>query len=159
YGRLKPGLTIAQAEADLNLVAEGLAKLYPRENADTKIQLTTEVDARFWDATRVIRYGGLLGVGASRLVLLLAGAYGGNMMLARAVTRAREIGIRLAIGAGRRRIVRQLLIESVLLALLGGTLALAFAYWGTGVIRATVPPSPYPVSLNFAPDLYVLRWM
>jgi predicted permease len=159
YGRLKPGLTLAQAEADLNLVASGLARLYPKENADTKIQLTTEVDGRFWEATRVIRFGGLLALAVSGLVLLLACANVANLMLARATTRAREIGIRLAIGAPRGLIVRQLLTESVLLALLGGALALAFAYWGTGLIRGTVPPSPYPVSLNFAPDGYVLRWM
>jgi len=62
YGRLKPGLTMEQAEADLNLVAAGLAQLYPRDNADTKIQVTTEVDGRYAYATRIIRYGGLLAV-------------------------------------------------------------------------------------------------
>src|SRR5262249_29020111 len=149
YGRLKPGVTMAQAEADLNLVAGGFAKLYPRDDADAKIQLTTEVDGRYYAATKVIKYGGLLAVGVSGLVLLLACANVANLMLARAATRAREIGIRLAIGAGRGRIVRQLLTESMLLAGLGGALGLAFAYWGAGVIRATVPPVPYPVSLDF----------
>src|SRR5215813_11471332 len=158
YGRLRPGLTMAQAEADLNLVADGLAKLYPRDNAGAKIQLTTEVDGRYYAATKVIKYGSLLAVGVSGLVLLLACANVANLMLARAITRDREIGIRLAIGAGRGRIVRQLLTESMLLAGLGGALGLAFAYWGAGVIRATVPPVPYPVSLDFAPDGYVLRW-
>ena len=158
YGRLRPGLTMAQAEADLNLVADGLAKLYPRDDADAKIQLTTEVDGRYYAATRVIKYGGLLAVCVSGLVLLLACANVANLMLARAATRAREIGIRLAIGAGRGRIVRQLLTESALLAGLGGALGLAFAYWGAGLIRATVPPVPYPVSLDFAPDGYVLKW-
>jgi predicted permease len=159
YGRLKPGLTIAQAEADLNLVAERLAKLYPQENAGTKIQLTTEVDGRYSAATKIIKYGGLLAVGVSGLVLLLACANVANLMLARAAARAKEIGIRLAIGAGRGRIVQQLLTESVLLALLGGALGLAFAYGGARVIRATVPPVQYPVSFDFAPDGYVLRWM
>src|SRR5262245_18862257 len=158
YGRLKPGVTMAQAEADLNLVAGGLAKLDPRDDADAKIQLTTEVDGRYYAATKVIKYGGLLAVFVSGLVLLLACANVANLTLARAATRAREIGIRLAIGAGRGRIVRQLLTESALLAGLGGALGLAFAYWGAGVIRATVPPVPYPVSLDFAPDGYVLKW-
>jgi macrolide transport system ATP-binding/permease protein len=159
YGRLKPGVTMAQAEADLNLVADGLAKLYPRDDADTKIQLTTEVDGRYFFATKVIRYGGLLAVVISGLVLLLACANVANLMLARATARAREIGIRLAIGASRGRIVRQLLTESVLLALLGGALGLAFARWGAGLIQTTVPPVPYPISLDFAPDGYVLKWM
>jgi predicted permease len=159
YGRLKPGLTMAQAETDLNLVAGSLAQLYPRENADTKIQLTTEVDGRYAGATRVLQYGGLLAVCVSALVLLVACANVANLMLARATTRAREIGIRLAIGAGRGRIIRQLLTESVLLALLSGVLGWALAYWGAGVIRASFPPVPYPISFDFAPDGYVLKWM
>jgi predicted permease len=159
YGRLKPGLTMAQAETDLNLVAEALAQRYPKENGDTKIQLTTELDGRYDKATKIIKYGGLLALCVSSLVLLLACANVANLMLARAATRAREIGIRLAIGASRGRIVRQLLTESVLLALLGGVLGWALAYWGADTMRASFPPVPYPVSFDFAPDGYVLKWM
>src|SRR5947209_2879933 len=159
YGRLKPGVTVAQAEADLNSVAGALAQLYPGDNADTKIQLKTELDGRYTDATSIIKYGGFLALCVSGLVLLLACANVANLMLARAVTRAREIGIRLAIGASRGRIVRQLLTESVLLSLLGGVLGWALAYWGAAMIRASFPPVPYPVSFDFAPDGYVLRWM
>ncbi len=159
YGRLKPGLTMAQAETDLNLVAADLARLFPAENADTKIQLVTEVDGRFAAVTRVLTYAGWMGVCVSGLVLLLACANVANLMLARASTRTREIGIRLAIGAGRGRIVRQLLTESVMLALVGGALGWALAYVGTGLIQATVPPVPYPLNIDLAPDGYVLRWM
>ncbi|MBL8208833.1 MAG: FtsX-like permease family protein, partial [Blastocatellia bacterium] len=142
-----------------NLVVSSLAQLYPKENADTKIRLTTDVDGRYEHATKALRYAGLLAVVVSGLVLLLACANVANLMLARAATRAREIGIRLAIGAGRGRIVRQLLTESVLLALLGGALGWVLAHWGARVIQATVPPVPYPITFDFAPDGYVLKWM
>jgi macrolide transport system ATP-binding/permease protein len=159
YGRLKPGVTIEQAETDLNLVADNLGKLYPHEDAETKIQLRSELDSRYTGATKIIRYGGFLALCVSGLVLLLACANVANLMLARAVTRAREIGIRLAIGASRGRIIRQLLTESLLLASLGGVLGLALAYWGAGVMLSYFPPVPYPVSLDFSPDGYVLKWM
>jgi macrolide transport system ATP-binding/permease protein len=159
YGRLKPGVTMEQAGKDLNQVVEGLGQRYPKENADTKIQVTTELDSRYTGATKIIKYGGLLALCISGLVLLLACANVANLMLARAATRAREIGIRLAIGASRGRVVRQLLTESVLLALLGGGLGLALAYWGSDVMRASFPPVPYPVSFDFSPDSYVLKWM
>jgi putative ABC transport system permease protein len=159
YGRLKPGATMAQGETDLNRVAANLAQLYPRENADTKIQLKTELDGRYGSSTRVIRYGGVLALCVAGLVLLLACANVANLMLARAVTRAREIGIRLAIGAGRGRIVRQLLTESVLLAASGGALGWALAYRAADLIWAAFPPVPYPNSVDLAPDSYVLKWM
>ena len=159
YGRLKPGVTMEQAEADLNLVNDNLAKLYQKENGDTKIQLRTELDGRYEGATRVMRYGGILALCVSGLVLLLACANVANLMLARAAMRTREIGIRLAIGASRGRIVRQLLTESLLLALVGGLLGWAFAYAGAGWAQATFPPVPYPVNLDLAPDAYLLKWM
>ncbi|MGH9755934.1 MAG: ADOP family duplicated permease [Blastocatellia bacterium] len=159
YGRLKPGATMAQAETDLNRVADNLAQLYPRENAGAKIQLKTELDGRYGSSTRVIRYGGVLALCVAGLVLLLACANVANLMLARAVTRAREIGIRLAIGAGRGRIVRQLLTESVLLAASGGALGWALAYRAADLIWAAFPPVPYPNSVDLAPDGTVLKWM
>ena len=159
YGRLKPGLTIAQAEADLNRVLGALAEQYPKEDAGAKIQLTTELDSRYNGTTKVIQYGGLLAVCVSALVLLLACANVANLMLARAASRAREMATRIAIGAGRGRIVRQLLTESVLLALIGGALGWAFAYWGAIMIRGSFPPVPYPIALDFSPDGYVLKWL
>ncbi|HEX7316354.1 MAG TPA: ABC transporter permease [Pyrinomonadaceae bacterium] len=159
YGRLKPGVTMGQAEADLNLVNDNLAQLYPKENGDTRVQLRTELDGRYEGATRVMRYGGVLALCVSCLVLLLACANVANLMLARAAMRGREIGIRLAIGASRGRIIRQLLTESLLLALVGGLLGWAFAYLGAGWAQATFPPVPYPVNLDLAPDSYLLKWM
>jgi predicted permease len=158
YGRLKPGVTMAQAEAELSLIAEGLAKQYPN-NADTKIQATSEIDGRYNYVTKTFKLGGWLAICVAGLVLLAACANIANLMLARGAARAKEIGVRLAIGAGRQRIVRQLLTESVLLSLLGGALGWLVAYWGTWLVAASVPPLPVPVNLQFAPDGYVLKWM
>ena len=159
YGRLKPGVSMRQAEADLNLAVENLARQYPETNADTKIQAKAEIDGRYEGATKIMRYGGLLAFCVSCLVLLLACANVANLMLARAAARTREIGIRLAIGASRGRVVRQLLTESVLLSLLGGGLGWAFAYLGAGWAQASFPPVPYPANFDLAPDAYVLKWM
>jgi predicted permease len=158
YGRLKPGVTMAQAEAELNLIADGLAKQYPN-NADTKIQVKAETDGRYQYLTKTFKLGGWLAMCVAGLVLLVACANVANLMLARAAARAKEIGIRLAIGAGRRRIVRQLLTESVLLSLLGGALGWLVAYWGTWLVAASFPPLPWPINLQVAPDGYVLKWM
>ena len=91
YGRLKPGWTMAQAETDLNAVTANLGQLYPNEDSGAKIQLTTEVDARYGAATKPMQFGGFLGVCVSALVLLLACANVANLMLARAAARAKEI--------------------------------------------------------------------
>ncbi|HKY44957.1 MAG TPA: ABC transporter permease [Pyrinomonadaceae bacterium] len=158
YGRLKPGVTMAQAETDLNQLLGSLTERYPRENAGAKIQLTTEADGRYESYTSIIQYGSLLVLFVSALVLLLACANVANLMLARAASRAREIGTRLAIGASRGRMIRQLLTESILLALMGGVVGWAFAYWLTVLIRGTLPTAPYPHRFDITPDKYVLMW-
>jgi macrolide transport system ATP-binding/permease protein len=158
-GRLKPSVTVAQAEADFNRIAEALAQQYPKSNADTKVQIVSERDARILDGTKAFRLGALLALCVASLVLLVACANVANLLLARSAARAKEIGIRLALGAGRWRIVRQLLIVSLLLALLGGGLGWLFAYWGTALVHASIPPIPFPIDLDFSPDWYVLKWM
>lgn len=159
FGRLKPGVSVLTAGADLNRLATELADRFPQENDGTKMQFTAEVESRYEEETQIIAYGGWMGVFLSGLVLLLSCANVANLMLARATARAREIGIRVAIGAGRGRIIRQLLVESTLLALLGGGLGWVFAWFGADVIKATIPPVPYPINLDFRPDFTVLRWM
>jgi macrolide transport system ATP-binding/permease protein len=158
-GRLKPGVTIKQAEADLNIVAGNIARLYPDRAKDTKVQVVSEVEGRFDSMAKFLRFSALLALAVSALVLLVACANVANLMLARATARAKEIGIRLAIGAKRIQIIRQLLTESVLLALFGGALGWLFALWGTGLVRASIPPIPFPINLDFSPDFVVLKWM
>jgi len=158
YGRLKPGVTQAQADAELKLIADGLAKQYPN-NADTKMQVRAETEGRYRNMTKTFKFGGWLAICVAGLVLLAACANIANLLLARATARAQEIGIRVAIGAGRRRIVRQLLTESMLLSLLGGALGWLLAYGGTWLVAASMPPLPWPINLQFAPDGYVLKWM
>ncbi len=158
-GRLKPGVSMAQAELELNLLADNLAKLYPNNNADAKIQIVPETEGRYQEIGAVFKLSSWLALGVAGLVLLVACANVANLMLAQAAARAKEIGIRLAIGAGRGRIMRQLLTESVLLSVCGGVLGWVFAYVGTGLVQASVPPLPLPVNLDVSPDSYVLKWM
>src|SRR5262245_44144442 len=100
-GRLKPGVAREQADGDLNLIAENLDKLYPNTNADLKVQVASEMDARFTDFSGWLKFSSLIALLIAGLALLVACANVANLMLARAAARSKEIGIRLAIGAGR----------------------------------------------------------
>lgn len=158
-GRLKPGVTINQATDELNGIAARLGEIYPQTNAATKVHIVPELDGRFDEAAALLKFSSLLALCVSGLVLLVACANVANLMLARATTRTKEIGIRLAIGAGRMHIIRQLLIESIVLSLFGGALGWLFAHWGTALIQASIPPMPYPINLDFSPDFLVFKWM
>jgi predicted permease len=158
-GRLKPGVTMKQSEADLNRVIANLSTAYPDKVKDIQIQVVTEQDSRFDSLAKYFNFSALIALCVAALVLLVACANVANLMLARASARTKEIAIRLAIGAGRFHIVRQLLTESLILALFGGALGWFLAYWGTGLIYRSIPPLPYPINLDVTPDLLVLKWM
>jgi predicted permease len=150
-GRLKPGVTMARAEAGLNSVAGGLSQLYPKNDEGMKIVLTPPGLAGNYIRGAVIGFAAAL-FGVSCLVLLVACTNLASILMARAADRRKEIALRLAVGAGRGSLVRQLLTENLVVAILGGAGGALLAVWITDALAAWRPPSDFPLVINAAAD-------
>ncbi len=137
FGLLKPGATITSAQAEMKTIAARLEAQYPNSNKMITAQLSPFRE-RF---ARDVKKSLLIMLGAIGMVLLIACANVANLLLARAVERRKEMAIRLALGAGRLRLLRQMLLESCLLSLLGAGLGLMIAVWGTDVLVTILPKS------------------
>jgi ABC-type antimicrobial peptide transport system permease subunit len=152
-GRLQPGVSITQAQADMNVMAERLRRAYPKDNAGVSISVVDMRDVVSRQARMLIWT-----VFAAALCLLLIVCTNlTNLLLARAVARRQEIAIRVAIGAGSWRILRQMLTESVLLASAGGVLGAGLAMAAVPLI-ARIVPNVLPVSGEPVVDVRVLAF-
>jgi predicted permease len=156
-GRLKPGVSFARAQAEAAAFSTRLQQAYPKEEEGKTIHAFREADARIHpgDGAR-LRFTSWLILALVGLVLLVACVNVINLLLARATARQAEIGMRIALGAGRGRLLRQLFTESMLLSLLGGAVGVLLAYWGTGLTSRLLPPLPYNLGLDFHPDTRAL---
>jgi len=158
-GRLKPGVAISEARADLATIGKRLLKQYPDSHEGVtavvnplKEQITRSSESELW-----------ILLGSVGLVLLVACANVANLLLARATSRQREMAVRTAMGAGRWRLIRQLLTESVLLSMAGAGLGLMGAVWAVGYLRASdniqlsqIPRSSNPIEIDVTVLLFTI---
>jgi predicted permease len=158
-GRLKPGVRMAQAEGAMQSLAAELARQYPRENGGRSVKLAPVAEAALSAKDRAVyrRTGSIL-LAISGIVLLIACANVANLLIARAAGRAKEITVRIAIGASRWHLVRQLLVESFLLSAMGGAVGLLAAQFARGLLWPLRPPAMKHAAFRFDLDSRVLGY-
>jgi predicted permease len=158
-GRLKPGVSLRQAQSSVNLVTQRLAQDYPATDKGATAQVIPERLARPQPfANNIVPFIAGIFLVLAALVLLLACMNVANILLVRATMRQREMAIRAAMGASRGRLIRQLLTESVVLALFGGAGGLVLGEWASGAVASLLPDSPLPIHLDFSFDWRVFAY-
>jgi macrolide transport system ATP-binding/permease protein len=157
YGRLLPGRTAREVQAEFATIARNLEQAYPDTNRGRSATAVTEIDARKRNESDLPPLIALL-LSIAGLVLIIACANVANLLLSRARARSREIAIRLAIGAGRARLFRQFLTESLLLAILGGAAGLVMAMASMQFLASVRMPTEFPLSLVVPVDARVLAF-
>lgn len=156
WARLKPGITLQQARTQMDTLAIRMAHDYPKSNKGWGIGLDTFSSVTVSPELKISLY---VLMGTVGMVLLIGCANLANLTLARGVSRQREVAIRAALGAGRWRLIRQFLTESLLLALGGGVLGVLVAYGGLGALRATMPDGLLPPNVEVVMDIRVLLFV
>ncbi len=155
-GKLKPGVEPAQAANELNLLMQHIADRFPATHQGSNI-ISTDPLWRSPFGANVYLYGTLpILLALAAVLLLLACANVANLLLVRSVARRREMAIRLSMGANRWRIVRQLLVENLIIALAGGSLALVITMWTARTLAYFLPSTTLPIALNGRVDGFVL---
>jgi predicted permease len=156
-GRLQPGVTTSQAAAELHTLAGHYATAYPKTDKGGGFLLTQAGSLPPRDHSTILMFLGILSV-AVLLVLCIACANVANLLLAKGVARQREMAIRLALGAARTKLLRQMIMESILMALGGGLVGILLALWATGALSAFRVPAPVPLDVSVAVDSRVLLY-